>query len=85
MKSKRGQTLGLAILSSIFIFITGLMIINFIIPEVTEFRINLNCADAESISDGTKLLCLVGGTAVSYWILLIFSIIVGAIVSRMTL
>ena len=83
--NKRGQTLGLAILSSVFIFIIGLMIINFIIPEVTEFRINLNCADAEAISDGTKLLCLVGGTAVPYWILLIFSIIVGAIVSRMTL
>jgi uncharacterized membrane protein len=83
--NNKGQTLGLAILSSIFIFISGLMIINFIIPEVTEFRINLNCADAEAISDGTKLLCLVGGTAVPYWILLIFSIIVGAIVSRMTL
>jgi hypothetical protein len=83
--NNKGQTLGLAILSSVFIFIIGMMIINFIIPEVTEFRINLNCADASSISDGTKLLCLVGGTAVPYWILLIFSIIVGAIVSRMTL
>jgi hypothetical protein len=83
--NNKAQTLGLAILSSVFIFIIGMMIINFIIPEVTEFRINLNCADASSISDGTKLLCLVGGTAVPYWILLIFSIIVGAIVSRMTL
>jgi hypothetical protein len=83
--NNKGQTLGLAILSSIFIFIIGMMIINFIMPEVTDFRINLNCADAEAISDGTKLLCLVGGTVVPYWILLIFSIIVGAIVSRMTL
>lgn len=82
---KKAQTMGLAILSAIFIFIVGLMIINFLIPEVTEFRINLNCADAEAISDGTKLLCLVGGTAVPYWILLVFSILVGAIVSRITL
>jgi hypothetical protein len=63
----------------------GLLSVKVKIPEVTDFRINLNCADASSISDGTKLLCLVGGTAVPYWILLIFSIIVGAIVSRMTL
>jgi hypothetical protein len=83
--NKKGQTMGLAILSAIFVFITGMMIINFIIPEVNDFRINLNCADAESISDGTKLLCLVGGTAVPYWILLIFSILVGAIVSRLSL
>lgn len=85
MKSKRGQTLMVSILSAIFIFIIGLMTINFIMPEVTQARTDLNCASASTITDGTKLLCLVIDTTVPYWILLIFSVLIGSIVGRMNL
>ena len=80
-----GQTLGLAILSSIFIFIIGMMTINFLLDELTNARVDLNCSDGASISDASKLLCLLIDTSVPYWILLIFSISMGAIIARMYL
>lgn len=81
MLNKRGS-LGIAIMTSIFIFIIGFAVINLLLPEVTDFRINMNCADAENISDGTKLICLVGGISIPYWILLVLSISVGGILAR---
>lgn len=83
--NNKGQTMGIAIISAIFIFIVGMMIINFIMDEVTTARANLNCASASTISDGNKLLCLVIDTTVFYWIILVFSVLTGVIVSRMTL
>ena len=85
IKSKRGQTLGITIISVIFVFIVGLMTINFLFDDISNFRVNLNCASAATISDGTKLLCLVVDTTIPYWILLMFSITIGAIAARMYL
>jgi hypothetical protein len=81
--NNKAQTLGLILISSIFFFIVGMMVINFLMPEITTFRTDLNCASPDTISDGTKLLCLVGDTVVVYWIILVFSIVIGAITSRM--
>jgi Na+/H+-dicarboxylate symporter len=80
--NKSGQTLGLSIISAVVVFIVGLTMLNFLMPEITDARVALNCADASAISDGTKLLCLSIDSVVPYWILLIFSITVGAIVGR---
>jgi len=80
--NKRGQTLGLAILSFIGILIVGFMLINFLLPSVTDFRTDLNCADASAISDGSKVLCLVGGLAVPLFIVAILSVAIGAITKR---
>lgn len=85
MKSKRGQTMGLAIMSAIFIFIIGMMSINFIITEVTNARTDLNCSDGANISDASKLTCLIIDTSIPYWILLIFSVSMGGIIARMYL
>jgi hypothetical protein len=79
--NKKGK-LGIAIISAIFVFIIGMAVINLLMPEIATFRIDMNCADASSISDGTKLLCLVGGIAIPYWILLIVSITIGGIISE---
>ena len=79
--NKRGS-IGIVIIASIFVFIVGMGAINLLIPEITDFRINMNCSDAENISDATKLLCLVGGIAIPYWILLILSITIGGIASK---
>ena len=75
--------IGLAILSTIGIFIIGFMFLNFLMPEVTQFRADMNCASADEIHDGTKILCLVSDLTVPYWILLILSIGLGAITSRL--
>ncbi len=77
--------MGIAILSAIVIFIIGIMAINFLMPEVSTARINLSCDDAANISDGTKFLCLIIDTQIPYLIWLVFSISMGAILSRMNI
>ena len=83
--NKRGATLGLAILSALGVFIIGFMMINFLIPEVSTFRIDMNCAHTDDISDGTKLLCLIGDAGIPLFILAIISLGVGAITRRFVL
>jgi hypothetical protein len=81
----RGQTMGIAIVSAIFIFIVGFLVINFLMGEITSFRADMQCANPAAISDSTKLLCLATDATVPYWIVLMFSILVGAITSRLNL
>jgi hypothetical protein len=64
MENKKAQ-LGLSIINAIFIFIIGMLIINFLMPEVTDFRTNMDCSNYSGISDATKLLCLVGDVVTS--------------------
>ena len=88
MKNKRAQTLGLAIIIAITLFIVGMLSINYIKPVVTIARdaTHLDCANTADfpagISDGTKLLCLTVDLVIPYFIILIFSISGGIIVSR---
>lgn len=70
-------------MSAIFIFIVGIMFVNFLTPEISQSRVDLNCANADQITDGTKLLCLVIGSTVIYWIIIIFSILVGIVTARL--
>ena len=81
----RGQTLGMGIMAGLFILIIGLMCVNFVMPEVTRARNALNCESPTEISDGTKLLCLAIDTTVPYWIVIIFSLLMTAIVSRLNI
>ena len=80
--NKNGQTLGIAIISGIVILIIGLTIVNLIIPEVDRARTDLSCSSPDDISDGTKLLCLVVDTTVIYWIVIIFSVLIGGIAGK---
>ena len=80
--NNKGQTLGISIVVSIVILIIGLMVINFLTPEIDRTRSELNCSDASNISDGTKLLCLAVDIVVIYWVIIIFSILVGGIAGR---
>jgi hypothetical protein len=82
-KNNRGQTLGLVLISSIFFFIIGMMMINYILPEIDRTRIDLSCSTPATISDGVKLSCLLTDVVVVYFIILIFSVVLGAITSRM--
>jgi len=85
IKGKKGQTMGIAILSAIVIFIIGMMCINFVLTEVTTARTELSCTDVDNISDGTKMLCLIVDTNVPYFIWLVFSISLGAVIARMNI
>lgn len=81
--NKKGQTIGLIIISLVFIVVIGLMSTNFLMDEVTNARTNLTCSNADAISDGTKLLCLVIDVTIIYWILGIFGIIAASVAGRM--
>ena len=80
--NKKSQTLGISIIISIVILIIGLTVLNFIHPEIDRARDSLNCSDATAISDGTKILCLSIDTVSIYWILIIFSVIIGGITGK---
>lgn len=85
MINKRGQTMGLAILSALAVFVCGFVFINFLLPEVTDFRTNLSCSSVDTIHDGVKILCLFGDLTIPLVILGILSLAVGAIISRINL
>ena len=85
MVNKKAQTMPLAILSALAILIVGFTFVNFLLPEVSDFRINIGCGDMSSISDGAKLLCLAGDGIIPYVILSILSLAVGVIVARLRL
>jgi hypothetical protein len=80
--NKKAQSLGLGIITGLFILIVGLMVVNFLMPEITNFRVDMNCANPSEISDGTKLVCLMSDATIPYWIILVFSLLVGVIASR---
>jgi len=80
--NNHAQTLAISIITAVVVLIIGLMVINFVKDEVTDARTNLNCESAATISDGTKVLCLVIDIQVVYWIWIIFSIVIGGITSR---
>jgi len=81
----KGQTFGIAIITAIFVFIIGMICLNFLMPEITNARTNLNCSSADTISDGTKLLCLTIDLGVPYWILIVLSITIGGITAKLSL
>jgi hypothetical protein len=61
------------------------MFINFLMPEVTQFRTDIGCSSIETLSDGAKLLCLGGDLTIPLVILAILSLAVGAITARLNL
>tara|TARA_Y100000310_G_C20633498_1_gene789930 strand:- start:1195 stop:1467 length:273 start_codon:yes stop_codon:yes gene_type:complete len=89
--NRKGQTLGIALVIAITIFIVGMLNVNFIKDEVTRVRdsSNLDCGNTaefpEGISDGTKLSCLVVDLVVPYFIIIIFSVAGGLITARFLL
>ena len=91
MQNKKGQTLGIALMVAITLFIVGMLSINYIKPVVTITRdsSHLDCTNTadfpEGISDGTKITCLVVDLVVPYFIILIFSISGGIITARFLL
>ena len=78
-KNKKAQSLGISIITSFVILIVSLTLLNFLHPEIDRARDSLNCSSADTISDGVKILCLSIGTSSIYWVLIMFSLIIGGI------
>ena len=83
--NNKAQSLGLSIMSFILIILVGFMAVNFLMTEVSEARVNLNCANATAIEDGNKLLCLAQDLVIPYWIWIIMAVAIGAITARFVL
>jgi hypothetical protein len=76
-------SVGIAVVVAIFLFMVGIMNVNFIKDEVSRTRNveNLNCADS-SISDGAKLACLAVDLVIPYFIIIILSASGGYVIGR---
>jgi hypothetical protein len=83
MDNKRGS-LGLSIIFVLFFWVIGFGCVNFIMDEVYNTTVQLNC-DSTTISAGTMFLCLALDTTVIYFIMTILSIMLGAITSKLLL
>ena len=83
--NKKGQSLGLAIMSFIFIIIAGFVMINFLTGEVTRSRVDMACSDVDSIEDGNKLFCIILNATIPYYIWIILSVGIGAVTIRYVL
>lgn len=85
----KAQTMGLAVIIAIMIFLVGMLFVNFIKDEVTRARnaTNLDCTNTadfpDGISDGTKLTCLVVDIVVPYFMIIIFSVAGGILTARL--
>ena len=79
---KAQMGLGMTIVLSLFIFIVFIGVVNLLIPSVTDFRVDMNCANPSEISDGIKVSCLLADTVIIYFIGLVFSVSIGSIVGR---
>ena len=81
IKNKKGNLM-FAFISGAMIFICGLVLMNFILPEVDTARILLNCSNSTVLSSGNKITCIGIDGTVPYLILIIFSVTGGIILDK---
>lgn len=84
--NKGGQTLFIAILVGVMIFIAGMVFMNYLGPEITNARAAtaLDCSNP-AISDGNKLACLGVDLVVPYFIIIVISAAGGLITAKFLL
>lgn len=75
--NKRG-TLFLGFIFAFFFMLLGFWMLPFMKDSATDSRVNLDCTNS-SISDGTKVTCLMTGAAVPYFIISILIFVGGLI------
>ena len=92
--NKKGEALLLAVIMAIFIYLFGVLFIDFIQMEATDATSavtlsggpGLNCGTSsnpnQNVSDGTKLTCLVTDGVVPYFIMGLISIVGGMLISK---
>jgi hypothetical protein len=75
----KGGNMFAGVMIAIVLFMLGMLVVNFLMPEVTQARLDASCSDSANISDGTKLMCLFIDSTIIYWFILVFSIAGGII------
>lgn len=76
MKMNKKGSLFFGVTIGLFLYITGVLIMPFLVDDVTSFRTAMSCSDT-TISDGSKLSCLFGDALIPYYIWFFISIAVG--------
>jgi len=79
---KRGN-IYFGIVIALIVWIGGILILPFIVDDITTFRIAMDCSNS-SISDVTKINCLVGDSLVPYFIWTLVSIALGFVAGGRT-
>ena len=74
MNKKANIFLGIFI--AMFIYVSGIMILPFILDDITTARTSLECSDT-TISDGTKITCLAFSGLTPYFIWFLMSVTLG--------
>jgi hypothetical protein len=82
--NKKGNMFSAALIA-LMLFLVGFTVINFLMTPIDQARIDLSCDDAANITDGVKLMCLGIDSTVIYFILIIFSISMGAIIDKLVI
>jgi len=80
-KAQFGE-LGLSLLIAMMIFMCGMLFINPISSSIDSARTDLSCSSAATISDGTKMLCLIVDITMVYFIMAIISLAGGIVLSK---
>jgi len=84
--NKKGSSLMIALITGVLIFFAGMIILNFIIPEIGNARLStaLDCGNL-SISDGNKITCLGVDLVAPYWIIVVIAAAGGALFAKLAL
>ncbi len=79
-KMNKKGSIFFSVVIGLFVFMTGVLFIPFIVDDITTFRTALDCEMSGSITDGTMMTCLFGSALVPYFIWFFSSLALGFIV-----
>ena len=82
MMNKKG-TIFLGVILGITLFVFGVLFMPFIADDITTARTELNCSDADNITGGAMLQCLLISALMPYFIWFFISASVGFVGSKL--
>lgn len=81
---RRGQlgTLGFSVIVAVMLFMVGMLTINLLTPQIDQTRLDLSCSTPGSISDGTKLTCLITDGVIPYFFVIVMAAAGGFVTNK---
>ena len=83
MFNNKKANMFLGVIIGIFIWVTGILFLPFIIDDIDTTRTDLDCTNT-SITDGTKLVCLTTDLVIPYLIWFFVSLAIGFVLGSST-
>lgn len=84
--NKKAQSILMGVVVGLFLFMAGMIFVDFIDLETESMLTSLNCGNSTNpnltVSDGVKATCLVGEIVTPYYIVIIFATAGGIIMAR---